>query len=421
MTLSMSLIKVEISVPEIVKAIDKFKRNKIKAFEELTNEVSKSVSDSLNKLLNAEMEFFLGQPEQKSNKRNGYYEREFVLKGIGQLRLRVPKDRHSKFKSVIVPENERLDSRLKQDLAALHLSGISNRTLSLISKRILGVQVSPQTVHNSLATLEPKALEWLERPLDEDYWALFIDGTNFKVQRRGSTEKEPTLVVLGINNRNSFSILAMEPGQKDSADSWEAVFTSLIQRGLNTNKVQIGVMDGLPGLEKKFKEYFTKAVTARCWVHAKKNALQKVSKKLSLAFDEQLSQVMYANSESSARVAFNNLKQHLNKDADRAVKCIEKDLESLLVHYRFEEKFWRTLKTTNPIERINKELKRRTKSMEGLGQSTLNVLLAFTAMRLEYNWRTTPVDSPKLNNLKGRREQKQVLNKVEDTLENLIH
>ncbi|MCB9026017.1 MAG: transposase [Bdellovibrionaceae bacterium] len=143
--------------------------------------------------------------------------------------------------------------------------------------------------------------------------------------------------------------------------------------------------------------------------------------KLSLAFDEQLIQVMYANSELSAQVAFNNLKQHLNKDADRAVRCIEKDLESLLVHYRFEEKFWRTLKTTNPIERINKELKRRTKSMEGLGQSTLNVVLAFTAMRLEYNWRTTPVDSPKLNNLKGRREQKQVLNKVEDTLENLLH
>ena len=257
--------------------------------------------------------------------------------------------------------------------------------------------------------------------MNEDYWCLFIDGTNFKIQRRGSTEKEPTLVVLGINARNTFSILAMEPGQKDSADSWEAVFTSLIQRGLDTNKVQIGVMDGLPGLEKKFKEYFTKSVTARCWVHAKKNALQRVSKTLFLAFDEQLSQVMYAKSESKAREAFGVLKQRLDKDAERGVRCIEKDLESLLVHYRFEEKFWRTLKTTNPIERINKELKRRTKSMDGLGQSTLNVLLAFTAMRLEYNWRVTPIDSPKLNNLKGRWEQKQISNNVEETLDNLIH
>lgn len=71
----------------------------------------------------------------------------------------------------------------------------------------------------------------------------------------------------------------------------------------------------------------------------------------------------------------------------RAVSCIEKDLESLLVHYTFDKSYWRTLKTTNPIERINKELKRRTKSMETLGESTLTAVVAFTALKLEMGWK----------------------------------
>jgi transposase-like protein len=79
-------------------------------------------------------------------------------------------------------------------------------------------------------------------------------------------------------------------------------------------------------------------------------------------------------------------------DGQRAVGCIEKDLESLLVHYTFDKSYWRTLKTTNPIERINKELKRRTKSMETLGESTLTAVVAFTALKLEMGWKMYKVN-----------------------------
>ena len=271
--------------------------------------------------------------------------------------------------------------------------------------------------HKSLAIVEEKALKWLDRDLTKKYWCLFIDGTNFKIQRRGSTEKEPTLVVVGIDENNCTSLLALQPGQKDNADSWRAVFKDLINRGLDPELIQIGVMDGLPGLEKVFKETFTKSMTGGCWVHSKRNAMAKCSKRLADSFEKLLNEVMYANSESQARVNFNNLKVQMGADCERAVHCIEKDFESLLVHFKFEKKFWRVLKTTNPIERVNKELKRRTKSMEGLGEKTLNILLAFTAMRLEYNWQKTPVDSKALNNLEHIRNR----NQIEDVLGNLIH
>ena len=417
MTLEMGIIKVEIKIPELVKSIEKFRSNSREAFEVIASDVKNSVADIFNQLLAAEMDLFLGEADQSKNKRNGFIEREFSVKGIGCMRIRVPQDRNRKFKSVIVPKNEQIDSRLKEDLAVLHLAGILNRTLAMISKRILGVQVSSQTVHNSLGLLEEKALNFLDREITKKYWCLFVDGTNFKIQRRGSTEKEPTLVVLGIDDRNCMSMLALEPGYKDQAACWQSVFESLIKRGLDVKRVSIGVMDGLPGLEKKFKEIFPQSMTARCWVHAKRNTLAKCSKRLLLPFEKLLNEVMYANSESEARINFKRLKEQMGTDCERAIHCIEKDFESLLVHYKFEKRFWRVLKTTNPIERVNKELKRRTKSMEGLGEKTLNILLAFTAMRLEYNWQIQPVDSKQLNNLEHIAKR----NELNNVLDNLIH
>lgn len=417
MTLPMSIIKVEIKIPELVKAVEIFKKNNQKLFELITTEVKLSVANSLNQLLQTEMDLFLGQTTESSNKRNGFYEREFAIKNVGCVRIRVPRDRNKKFASSLVPKGEQIDSRLKEDLAVLHLAGISNRTLAMVSKRILGVEVGKDTVHKSLEIVEQKALAWLERDLTKKFWCLFIDGTNFKIQRRGSTEKEPTLVVVGIDENNCTSLLALQPGQKDDANSWEIVFEDLIKRGLQVEAVQIGVMDGLPGLEKKFKEIFNKAVTGRCWVHAKKNAIQKCAARLREPFDQLLNEVMYAPSESQARVKFAELKKKMGPDCGRAVHCVEKDLESLLVHYKFEKRFWRALRTTNPIERVNKELKRRTKTMEGLGEKTLNILLAWTAMRLEYNWQKFPIDSKQLNNLEHIAKR----NQIDDVLENLIH
>jgi len=418
MNLQMGIVKVEIKIPELVKAVEVFKENNHKLFEVITSEVKSSVTNCLNKLLEAEIDIFLGQADQSTNKKNGSYEREFSIKGVGCIRLRMPRDRNSNFKSTIVPEHETLDRKLKEDLALLHLAGISNRTMALVSKRILGVNVSAQTVHNSLGLLEDKALKWLERPITKEYKILFIDGTNFRITRRGSTEKEPTLVVMGLDDRNCYSILSLQPGQKDSADCWGEVFKDLIKRGLNPRVVEIGVMDGLPGLEKKFKEYFNNAVAGRCWVHAKKNILLKAPKRLSDALNLLIDRIMYAKSEAEARQAFRGLKEQMGNDAERAIACLEKDLESLLVHFKFEQKLWRVLRTTNPIERINKELKRRFKSMEHIGEKTQNVLLAFTAMRLEYNWQSNSVDNKKINNLKN---QKLIKNQMDDVLENLIH
>lgn len=415
MNFRMGIIKVEIKVPELVQALESFKENRTTALEALTNEIRHGVSDFFNAVLQVEMDLFLGRPDQSANKRNGFREKEYALKGVGCLRIRMPTDRKREFESSMFPHREQIDPRLKEDIAILHLAGLSNRVMAMVSKRVLGVEVSTDTVTKSLDIIEGKALAWLERPLHKKYGSLFIDGTNFKIQRRGSTEKEPSLVVLGVDEENRMSILSISPGYKDNAESWREVFKDLVKRGLDPQAVQIGVMDGLPGLETAFKESFVRAVTARCWVHSLKNAMAKVPERLRPAFKKLAHAVMYASSEASARQAFRALKHEMGHDAERSVRVLEKDLDSLLAHYKFDQKLWRTLRTTNPIERVNKELKRRTKSMETLGERTLEVLLAFTAMRLEYHWQRVPVDTPHLEKLGGRK------NKIEESFLQLTH
>lgn len=417
MKMDMAIIKLQVSVPEAVKAVTEFKQNRVKALEAITAEVKSAVSAAINGLLHAEMSLFLGEPEQSDNKRNGYKEREYALKHVGAVRLRMPQDRRSRFESSVVPAQEQIDPRLKEDMAVLHLAGLSKRTLAMVSKRILGIEIAKDTVSNSLEVVREKALGFLTRSLvGKRYIALYIDGTNFKIQRRGSTEKEPSLVVLGLDDRHCYSVLAVEPGTKDNADSWRAVFAELRARGLDMGAVRLGVMDGLPGLENAFREDFPKAATGRCWVHALKNALAKTPARLRDPFKALAHKVMYASSEDAARIAFQVLKSAMGSDAERAVRCLEKDLESLLAHYRFEKKLWRGLKTTNPIERVNKELKRRTKAMETLGEKTLEVLLAFTAIRLEFGWQTTPIDSARLDGLRGIK-----YNQIESTIDTLLN
>jgi transposase-like protein len=418
MQLQVGIIKIEVSLPEATRAIGEFRRNRIKAFEAISAEVRSAVGGAINQLLQAEMSIFLGRPDQDANKRNGYQEREYALKGIGCVRIRMPVDRRRKFKSEIIRPNEQVDPRLKEDMAVLHLAGLSKRTLAMMSKRVLGVELSRESVSQSLELVKPKALAFLERNLsDRKFWALYIDGTNFKVQRRGSTEKEPSLVVLGIDAKNSLSLLAIEPGTKDNVEAWRAVFSSLASRGLDFQAVRVGVMDGLPGLEKLFRETYPKAVTQRCWVHALRNALAKAPHRHRDAFKRLAQRVMYAGSANGARLAFQELKATMGSDGERAVHCLEKDLDSLLAHYQFEKPLWRALKTTNPVERVNRELKRRTKSMDSLGEQTLNVLLAFTALRLEYGWATTRVDLERFEHLVSVKR----INQFEQAAADLLH
>src|SRR6185312_12311460 len=320
----MSIIKLEVKLPEAQKAIKQFAENRLQAFESFTQDIKRVAETAINNLLNAEIDFFLGKPEEDGNKRNGYTEKDYTLKGVGTVRIKMPRDRKMRFDSSIIPKAERVDPRVTEDMAALHLAGLSTRTLSMMSKRILGTEFSPKSVTNSLEILSDSAEKWLRRPINDTYWALMVDGTNFKIRRLGSVEKEPSLIVIGIDEFNKKSILSIEPGTRDDVNSWKAVFKDLKARGLDPSKVKLGLMDRLPGLESLFQDEFSNSVTQRCWFHAMQNILAKCPKRLVDPLHKMVLRIMYAGSKEEALQNFTELKKEMNKDAERSISCLEK-------------------------------------------------------------------------------------------------
>jgi putative transposase len=140
--------------------------------------------------------------------------------------------------------------------------------------------------------------------------------------------------------------------------------SAVADRELDLEAVELGILDGLPGLEATFKRFFSRAQTQRCQKHAKANACHRVRQKEREMFSQELNGIFYAPNESAARTAFSALKDRWARLFPSAVQIIEKDLDSLLTFFQFDPTYWTVLRTTNPIERLNKEFKRRTNAME---------------------------------------------------------
>ena len=317
-----------------------------------------------------EMTSFLGREpyeriEDDKNHRNGSYPRGFTLKGIGQVNVNVPRDREGAFKTQIIPRSKRYEDELRQDLSMMFLTGVSTRTLSMMSDRLIGRSISATEVSNANKELIHEVERWRSRDLSgEPIKYMFLDGVNFDMRVGGSVEKVPVLVAIGVTETGHKRVLGFQAGDKESAPTWREFFKDLKKRGLNGSKMVLGVMDGLPGLEKVFKDEFPKAKVQRCQVHVSRNVLAKVPRKLKKAVADDLRSIFYASSKQKAMGFFNTFKDKWQKDLPTAVKCLENSIEACLTFFICPEEEWISLRTTNIIERLNKEFKRRTKPME---------------------------------------------------------
>ena len=193
-------------------------------------------------------------------------------------------------------------------------------------------------------------------------------------------------------------VLGLQSGDKESASNWRQFFKDLKQRGLGTKGVTLGVMDGLPGLEKVFKEEFPKAKVQRCQVHVARNVLAKVPRKFKQDVADDMRSVFYASSRRKALEMFAAFKDRWETPAPSAAKCLENSLGACLTFFDYPEEEWISLRTTNLIERLNKEFKRRTKPMEILaGETACYTLLSFICLKMELHWRSNPVGKVRKN------------------------
>jgi putative transposase len=391
-------MKLEVSVPELVEVFKEIQKQPEQIFEMIRLDVREIVGDYMTAMMNAELTHFLGREpyahgQGPVNHRNGSYGRAFTLKDIGKVDVKVPRDRKGEFTTQVIPRSKQYEEEISRDLSLMFLAGISTRSLSMISRRLIGRKISHTEISSANADLTEAVEKWRMRDLSkESIKYLFVDGVNFRMRIQRSIELVPVLVAIGVTRRGHKLVLGMQSGDKESASNWREFFKDLKSRGLNSQTVTLGIMDGLPGLETVFKEEFSQAKVQRCTVHVDRNVLAKVPRKLKKNVAADLRSIFYATSKEKALGHFGLFKEKWKKDIPSAVNCLEKSIDSCLTFFDFPEDEWISLRTTNIIERLNKEFKRRTKPMEIVaGEHACYRLLAFISLKMELHWRSNPV------------------------------
>jgi len=390
--LSVNIAEVKRYIKELVEAPGKF-------FSMMRYNVRESVGQYLSELMEAELTFYIGRERYERrgggevNYRNGGYNRRFTLKGIGEVVVNVPRDRKGKYKTDVLPRSRQYEDQIREDMGLMYLTGVSTRTLSLISHRLLGRSLSHNEVSKANLALTEGVEKWRNRDLSEEVVKyMYLDGVNFDMRIGGSVEKVAVLVAIGVTEGGQKLVLGLQSGDKESASCWREFIRDLKGRGLDGSKVKLGIMDGLAGLEKVFQEEFSGAKTQRCQVHVARNVLAKVTKKHKKEVADDLRSIFYASSKEKAVTFYDKFRNDWQKEFPSAVKSLESSIDSCLTFFSFPAEEWISLRTTNIIERLNKEFKRRTRPMEIVaGENSCYRLLAFISLKMELAWRTAPV------------------------------
>lgn len=397
-------MKIEVSVPEIVSIFKEIQAQPEQLFDLIRSDIRQCVGQYLSEMMEVELTQFLGREpyertDQPSNHRNGSYGRQYTLKGIGKVNVKVPRDRQGDFQTQVIPRSKPYEDQLRKDVSLMFLTGISTRTLSIMSTRLIGRRVSPTEVSNANKELISAVEQWRQRDLSQEHTKyIFVDGVNFDMRRGDSVEKVPVLAAIGVSQSGARMVLGLQSGDKESASNWREFFKDLKGRGLQSHLVTLGIMDGLTGLEKVFKEEFSKAKIQRCQVHVSRNVLAKVPKKYKQDVADDIRSIFYASTKEKSLSFWETFKTKWEPVVPSAVGCLDNSIDSCLTFFNGPEEEWISLRTTNIIERLNKEFKRRTKPMEIVaGEQACYTLLAFISLKMELSWRSSPVGKVRKN------------------------
>lgn len=331
----------------------------------LEDTIQKFLKEKVEVLLKEEIKNFLNvECPDVPNSRNGYYPRTWETRHGVISELQVPRDRNSQFQTELFEPYQRREAWLEDTIIQMYKGGMSTRDIASFIEKMYGKQYSPTTVSNITGTVLEDVAAWQERPLAERYSVIYLDGLFVKLKRQ-TVDSEVVYIAMGIDESGHREILSFNVGGKESSHGWREVLQDLHHRGVR--QVLLGVFDGLPGLEEAFKETFPKADVQRCIVHKVRNTLPKIRAKDKTEFVTDLQTVYDLTIDRDIAFAnFDVVKAKWGKLYPKEIASWENELSVLLRFYDYPSKIWYAIYTSNPIERMNKEIRKRLKPMNSL-------------------------------------------------------
>ena len=349
---------------------------------ELKDLVKNSVEETLNAMLDAEADKLVqaeryARDEQRQGYRAGHYDRSFATTA-GEVSLRMPKLKGVAFETAIIERYRRRESSVEEALIEMYLAGVSVRRVEDITEALWGTKVSPGTISN----LNKKAYEniekWRNRPLSSQaYPYVYVDGIFLKRCWGEEFENVSILIAIGVTDDGYREILGAAEGLKEDLESWKEFFVWLKSRGLSGVKLVIG--DKALGMVEAIGQVFPEAKYQRCIAHFYRNVFSVVPKQKVKEVAKMLKAIHAQEDREAALEKAKAVVEKLRKmKLTKAAGKVDEYITETLTYMSFPEQHWTRIRTNNTLERLNREIKRRTKVVGTFpdGQSALMLVCA---------------------------------------------
>jgi putative transposase len=372
------------------------------------------VEQTVQQVLEAEMEEALqaGKSERTEARlgyRAGYYNRMLMTR-VGPIELRVPQDRQGRFRTDVFERYQRSEKALVAAMLEMYVQGVSTRKVKTITEKLCGHEFSSATISRIVGQLDAELEKFAQRRLDEPYPYLILDARYEKVREDGAVRSQAVLVAVGISWEGKRSVLAVELASRESVSSWKELLTSL--RGRSLHGVEFVVSADHAGLRRAIREVLPEAVWQRCYVHFLRNALDYLPRK---ADDDCLQELRWLYDRRDAQEARQDLAAWLTKWGQRYPKLcawVEENIEETLSFYRLPRQHHKNMKSTNMLERLMEEIKRRTLVVRIFPNTAACLrLVRALAVEIDENW----IEAMQYLNMEPLAEQKkETLRKLGD-------
>lgn len=321
------------------------------------------MKEALQEVLEGEMTEMLGAaPGERTEGRNGYragyYGRNLITR-IGKLELRVPRDRSGEFSTALFERYARSEKALVAALAEMYVQGVSTRKVKAITEELCGHSFSASAISSINKGLDQSLARFANRHLGEPYPYLILDARYEKVRDAGVIAHRAVLIAIGVNWEGQRQVLAVELANRESQSSWKDFLVRLKERGLSG--VEFVVSDDHAGLKKAIREVLTEAGWQRCYVHFLRNALDYLPRK---ADDDCLQELRWIYDRRDIQEANRDRVAWIAKWQGKYPKLadwVESNIVETLTFYRLPRAHHKHMKSTNMLERLNEEIKRRTR------------------------------------------------------------
>lgn len=343
--------------------------------------VREAVEETLNALLDAEADALCGAKKyerspDRTDYRAGTYSRTFHTKA-GEVELKMPKLRRATFESQVIERYKRRESSVEEALVEMYLAGVSVRRVEDITEALWGTRVSPSTVSELNQKIYARIHEWRNRPIDKEQPYVYLDGVWLSREFGGEVRPVAVLVAIGVNADGFREILGVAEGAKEDSESWRAFLRQLKERGLRG--VRLVISDKCLGLVEALGEFYPEAAWQRCVVHFYRNVMRVVP---TGKVREVLALLKAVHAQEDREAALAKAEQVVAKlegmRLGKAAELVRASVVETLAYMAFPREHWVRIRTNNPLERLNREIKRRTRVVGAFpdGESALVLVAA---------------------------------------------